>query len=856
MKKKNVYFKDLFLLCKPVKIIEFSLILLIITIFLDEKEIFTYIYNFSVCILIILILLLGLFLIYKFHLLDLLSVNVVNYLDIGNVILFLTALLYLLNYWICSYPSDKYKLWMSVILILCNILVFLFRYYQIKSNCEKQEEYNSNIIDLKEAYEDNFPINGKNLYFIDESPVEYDLLGRTEIINNLYYNIKDCKTTHQYIIGLTGSWGSGKTTIINNVKRKIEESNDNDLIIIDSFDPWIYESRISMFRAMVDAIISKIGFKFSVVETKRIVDNLTNIIFGYVNIKNGSFEISENKEVQRIRNIINIYLKENNKRIVFIIDNIERANKDNILLILKSAFSILNFDRMIYVISFDKEHLKKILSESLDTDYEFLEKIIQNEIQVPPISQSQIYNINYRVIMNILSVYGVSEDDKRGLSLIIDEYSKNIKDLRDLKRNINSIVNFSSVSNGYLNKIDSFVIKYISLNDNEFFQKIYDNRVYFVSKDYSVYQDDYSFDIKHYNEDTDKFFENLFNGEHKKYIDLLSICFPNVKQFRDKYNNDIIPEYRSLHGKVYNRSEYYKISREKRIYDGKFFDLYFTNTVNEFLDIDILVNNFVNFVNGSKKKQDEINTEYLKLLNKYKNFIQRYTLETLECYLDNINKNKLEVLITIYDNTRYCDDTPLFMRRLSAKSRSYLLVANMIYKLDDNDFKKFLSYIENDYKNLFILRKIGFSLKNIDYEKEDDKYNLFNSTYENIKKNIIDQNVNIYTDENYGMNNIFCFWDDEQQLKKISAFINYNSIYKCLADMIKISFGNEYGYRIQKDFNKLITRKKIEKCLSKALPQNEKEKFILNVYETSKHSKTDFDEEYKTEDYFNFDLSK
>ena len=126
----------------------------------------------------------------------------------------------------------------------------------------------------------------------------------------------------------------------------------------------------------------------------------------------------------------------------------------------------------------------------------------------------------------------------------------------------------------------------------------------------------------------------------------------------------------------------------------------FTNTVNEFLDIDILVNNFVNFVNGSKKKQDEINTEYLKLLNKYKNFIQRYTLETLECYLDNINKNKLEVLITIYDNTRYCDDTTLFMRRLSAKSRSYLLVANMIYKLDDNDFKKFLSYIENDYKNL------------------------------------------------------------------------------------------------------------------------------------------------------------
>ena len=35
-----------------------------------------------------------------------------------------------------------------------------------------------------------------------------------------------------------------------------------------------------------------------------------------------------------------------------------------------------------------------------------------------------------------------------------------------------------------------------------------------------------------------------------------------------------------------------------------------------------------------------------------------------------------------------------------------------------------------------------------------------------------------------------------------------------------------------------------------------KRKIYINVYETSKHSKTDFDEEYKTEDYFNFDLSK
>jgi len=129
--------------------------------------------------------------------------------------------------------------------------------------------------------------------------------------------------------------------------------------------------------------------------------------------------------------------------------------------------------------------------ESIGKENEYIDKIIQNELKIPYISKEQIYQINYKVINNILNVYGISEEERSNLEEMIREYSKSIKDLRDLKRNINSIISCNFVSNNYLNKIDSFIIKYISLKNPDLINEIYNNRKYFVSEDYSIYQDDY-----------------------------------------------------------------------------------------------------------------------------------------------------------------------------------------------------------------------------------------------------------------------------------------------------------------------------------------------------------------------------
>ncbi len=862
MKKDKVYMKNILKLYNFISIIKATIILFVIISVIDLLNIPTTIYNFGNLPLLIGISILLLIITIELYIKDLLIVKIVNYFDFSNIVLLFTSILYSINYCFFEFPVNKYKLYCLIGMIFLAFFTLIFRRKYINDNYNENRSSieKSNILDLKDLYDNNFPNSKNNLFFVDEKPVSYDLLERSEIINNLYMNIKECRTDKQYVLALTGDWGSGKTTIINNVKSLIEKSKDDDLIVIDTFDPWIYEDKNALFRAMFDSILSKIGINFSISEMNRFMNYLINVVFGATGLDKFRMRGNSDKEISRIKYMINSYLLENNKRILFIVDNIERANKEHILLLFKSISSIFNFDRIIYLVSYDKNRMKDIFEGPLKTDYEYIDKVIQQEIEIPKTSKDKMYEINYVVINNLLGLYGLSDGEKNSIDPIIREYSNSIKDLRELKRNINSIISNNFVNNNYLNKVDTFVVKYISLKNKELLDEIYNNRKFFISEDYSIYKSDYSYSNEEYNKETDECFKKIFSGKNNKYISLLSICFPNVKIYKDKYPISSTPQYRGTGTYIsYDKTDYFRKSKEKRISNGKFFDLYFTSIKNEFLEIDININNFIKFINSGKKNQQEVYEEYSKILNLYKNFVQKYTLETFEYYIDDIKQNKLETAISIYNTVRYCDNTMIFLG-LSSKSRAEILVSNVLCNLDESDFNKFLNYIKEDYKNLYIIKEIGYWLNPEHRSSKNSNaeyYNNFIKLYGDIKDNAINNNINIYADGNYGIYNIFCFWDDERFIKKISKSINKSTIFRFLCDMIGTSVGSGYGYSIRKaDTEKIMGFDKLDKILEKAKPHNEKEQFILEVYKKRSSESDAFSSNVSRKEYFEYDLSE
>ena len=131
-----------------------------------------------------------------------------------------------------------YKLIALAVILIFLIVIVISRYCFCRTRQFKAQKVTNSTVDLGQLVSGEISELKLPIIFTEEAS-EYDLLGREGLVNVVYNSIRGCNPEHVYVIGLKGAWGSGKTTILNIVKRKIQE-NSNDIIVIDDFDPWIF----------------------------------------------------------------------------------------------------------------------------------------------------------------------------------------------------------------------------------------------------------------------------------------------------------------------------------------------------------------------------------------------------------------------------------------------------------------------------------------------------------------------------------------------------------------------------------------------------------------------------------------
>ena len=104
------------------------------------------------------------------------------------------------------------------ILILLSILLLRLIFYNYPSLNKNSKKFT-----LSDIYSNNFKIDDlENLKIYDSDKITYDLFGREQIINNLYFSITDLTSSSEcFKIGVVGEWGSGKSSIIKLTKNKI-----------------------------------------------------------------------------------------------------------------------------------------------------------------------------------------------------------------------------------------------------------------------------------------------------------------------------------------------------------------------------------------------------------------------------------------------------------------------------------------------------------------------------------------------------------------------------------------------------------------------------------------------------------
>ena len=210
-------------------------------------------------------------------------------------------------------------------------------------------------------------------------------------------------------------------------------------------------------------------------------------------------------------------LKENNKKIIFIIDDIDRLPKEKISIIMQLVKSIANFNNVIYLLSYDKKIVENALIEEFHSDH-YLDKIVQVRVTIPIISSLTVENFALNQLKNFIQNnaqrYSIDNTESIEHDLkSLPSFFKDLKTIRDVKRFINMfqvdfemfhsnlISQYSSVSANKKLEFDfnEFVlIELVKFSNKKFYDRIYWNIWYILSQErWPVWEDIDANDVLH-----------------------------------------------------------------------------------------------------------------------------------------------------------------------------------------------------------------------------------------------------------------------------------------------------------------------------------------------------------------------
>lgn len=423
----------------------------------------------------------------------------------------------------------------------------------------ENNSYKSNLYDLYDIYTGSFLKNHKGPIFVDERDVvdpRKDLIHRQVDVDALLDAIRYCRSSKSFVIGLNGEWGSGKTTVINFVKNVLQQSSKGlkkgefyekkDFIIVDShdFDPWIFENSELLTYGLLEVLFSKVINENKKDETRqifRIAKFLGRSSLdwmeckSHIKIRNNLRKYKSNYNtlfdyINKFKNRISNKLLEDDKTLVFFIENIDRSSKDLVLQLFKLLGTLLDIQNVIYVISYEKARLDNFFSGNNDIQPKYYEKIINQEIELKLPSAASCSAVYQKVITNILVAYGFDENFTDDMQCFIDFFVNNVEDLRKFKRIINSVFYkvFHVNKSEYIKK--DFALELVKFLNKDLYQLLLTNNNYlFVpGKDDTEITKEYFLAEPSYNDRKARKFSKELNDNFIEYKDILSSTFPYV----------------------------------------------------------------------------------------------------------------------------------------------------------------------------------------------------------------------------------------------------------------------------------------------------------------------------------------
>ena len=630
---------------------------------------------------------------------------------------------------------------------------------------------------------------------LSDNPIHHkteDMLTRSELAKNLAKVIYSRTGNESFVIGIDGKWGSGKTSFIN----LILENFCPCQFIVYKFNPWILNSHEdlvkSFMKGLFDAISEDLPISYQVYKKfQKYTEDITSANFSIPLLSwlPISLGISRNEtSLEKRKEDINKYLCCLRRKVVIVIDDLDRLTPDDVKTVVKTIKSIADFRNTTFLIAYDREIIANYLNEADKgfTGKEYLKKIVNVNYFIPIPDKNDVSSFLFTKLNKLLiQHFGTDDiDNDRWAKIFNGGVDKLIENMRDAKLLVNSLkVTLPTLSISDVNPVDAIAIEIVRVFAPETYSEIAGHDEIFSGGLFSV-RDDYA--------------------ERKKIADA-TIDLSFNEQSKEKYKHEgiktIIHElFPRISSSGYDGGDWQEAwTREKRVCSYEKFPFYFrfgipTGSISN-SELDFFV---------ERVKQSISYSEIEDVLKEYdkKKKLTKFTGRLFN-YLKNLEQDKVKNLLfalwkidetVMYQNPD--EGGPFFDLSGSITRLVFNVVKNNIEEKDRMNFLKDVSNTSTIFYGP--VRLLGIANNLIKEKKDTNELLVPESDQEEIKKiglDLINKNKDKLMGHPYMLSLLF-YWDTfEGNDTNIKAWLEENLTTETIAIFLSGATGRSYSSR-------------------------------------------------------------
>lgn len=258
-----------------------------------------------------------------------------------------------------------------------------------------------------------------------------DRFGRKHFADRIANVIASRESTSGLVVGIHGPWGEGKTSVLNMIVERLETFEN---VVVVRFNPWRFPEESLLLRSFFLDVAGKID---SALLTKKetlvaLAEEYADVLSAipYAGKMSGAFKVFARKrshvDIDALKTRFENALAKSSKRIVVMMDDIDRLDKAEIHTVFRLVKLLGDFPNTTYVLFFDEKRVAEALGEKYvgaGGGKSFLEKIIQVPLSLPPASRHarRAFAIEGLDAALSLANYELSQDEARRLGEIFDK---------------------------------------------------------------------------------------------------------------------------------------------------------------------------------------------------------------------------------------------------------------------------------------------------------------------------------------------------------------------------------------------------------------------------------------------------